>query len=386
MNDPTKVKIQSNCANAPEGGFLDTLAQLRKNPNLSTHKEGEEGVKRLQKRARAKYAQTPLILSLVDEAERAGDFTMRDSYWNTFHCVGYLEQKGDKISGKYCNNRWCLVCSRIRTGKLINKYSPYFEQMQEPQFVTLTAPTVTEQELPYRLEEMQRQLKQCQEILRKAGTPLKGIRKIEIQYNSETNKYHPHYHLIIEGEYESTVLLDLWLSKNKNSDIKGQNIQSADFNSMIELFKYTTKLCSKDVLSMNPYSLNIIFRSLRGLRTFQSIGGFGRGEVENDDSINPKQTEVYTHIEESDKRWYWKGNDWKDVHEKPLSGYEPSEAIEQFRNNLEQCSANNVTENLPQRTTNRNTVQTDADNERFMPVKRPYKRPLKKAIQTKIQV
>jgi hypothetical protein len=390
MNDLTKVLFQSDCANAPAGGSLDTLAQLRKNPVSADQKEEIEGVKRLQKRARSKYAQTPLILALVDEAGKLGDFTMQDSYWNSFHCVSHLEQKGEKITGKYCGNRWCLVCSRVRTGKLINKYRPFFEQMQEPQFVTLTAPTVTEVELPNRLEEMQKQLKQVQEIMRKMSTPLVGVRKIEVQYNPDTNKYHPHFHLLIEGKYEAEVLVDLWLSKNTTAVREAQDIRSADADTLIEVFKYTTKLCSKDRRTMNAHGLHIIFRELRGLRTFQAIGGFGQNNTENDDNINPRQSEIYTHIPQAVKDWYWKDHDWQDVHGNPVSGYKPSVTIEEFRNNLEPCNANNVTGNSPQRMSSSDIAQTDADNGHSIPVKQPHKRPHKRppqrAIQTEIQV
>lgn len=370
MNDPTKVVFQSNCANVPNG-YLDTLAQLRK-------------------RARSKYAQLPILLALVDSATKSGDYTMAESYWNSYHCASRLEQDGQKLTGKYCNNRWCLVCSRIRTGKLINKYEPYFKTLHEPQFVTLTAPTVIEVELSERLYEMGKQFRQIKDNLRKMGTPLIGVRKLEVEFNPNTNKYHPHYHLIIEGKYEAECLVNLWLKKNPTAKLEAQNIQDADVNSLLELFKYTAKLCSKDRRTMNAYALNVIFRELRGMRTFQSIGEFGQGETENDDEINPRQVSTYNELTETNQFWQWDKYDWKNNKGENLSGYEPSEAIEQFRNNLEQCNANNVEGNSPQRTSNTNIALTSVDKAHFIPVKppykRPYKRPPQRATQTTMKV
>ena len=369
MNDNTKVVFQSKPTSTNES--LDTLVQLRK-------------------RARSKYAQLPIILALTDEATKSGDYTMAKSYWNSYHCAKTLEQNGQRLKGKYCNNRWCLVCSRIRTGKLINKYKPYFKTLQEPQFVTLTAPTIIEIDLSERLYQMGKQFKQIKDNMRKMGTPLMGVRKLEVEFNPQTNKFHPHYHLVIEGNYEAECIVALWLKKNPTAKREAQNIKNADGDSLTELFKYTAKLCSKDRRTMNAYALNVILRELRGMRTFQSIGEFGQGEAENDDEINPRQVATYNELTPENESWDWDKHDWKNSKGESLSGYEPSEAIEQFRNNLEQCNVNNVGGNLLQRMNNISTAQLSVDKARFTPVKPPfkqlYKRPPQRATLTKILI
>lgn len=364
MNDPTKVVFQSDCANAPEGGSLDTLAQVRK-------------------RARSKYVLQPLILALIDQAKadpEGGE--MLKSYWGSYHCAGVLEQNGQKLTSKYCNQRWCLVCSRIRTAKLINKYQSHFQRMEEPQFVTLTAPTVTEEELPERIKGMKKQVKDIQEVMRKRGTPLVGVIKIECTYNPEADRYHPHFHVLIEGEYESNTLNHEWLKRNPTASDKAQNITKADENTLLEVFKYTAKHCSKGRRTMNAKALHAIYKALRGVRTFQPVGGFGTEEVmvpEEGEEIQ-LQSQTYNWLQSEECKWVWNGHDWYND-ERALTGYTPSEAIEQFRNNLEQWNVNTVMGNLPQRTSSRNTVQTDVDNEHFTHVKHPpkrqHKRPLK---------
>ena len=335
----------SCCANAPEGGSLDTLAQLRK-------------------RARSKYALQPLLLALIDQAkEDPEERGIWKSYWQSYHCVGVLQQKGQKLEGKYCNQRWCLVCSRIRTAKLVNKYKPHFDQLPEPHFITLTAPTITAKELPVRLKTMQIQWKMIQEVMRKRGTPLIGVRKIEVTYNSFTDLYHPHFHAIISGKYESEVLLEEWLNRNRTADIKGQNISEADPNSLIELFKYTAKHCSKGRRTMNAHSLHIIYKALRGLRTFQSLGGFGTTQeiTEEGQELQLKSVK-YGFLKSDEREWIWEGCDWKNKGE-PLTGYEPSEAIEIFSKSIEKCNATTVTGNSPPQTNDRNSVLTYADKE-----------------------
>ena len=335
----------SCCDNAPEGGSLDTLAQLRK-------------------RARAKYVLQPLLLALIDEAKEDPDEGgICKSYWQSYHCVGVLQQKGQKLEGKYCNQRWCLVCSRIRTAKLINKYRLHFEQMKEPHFVTLTAPTITAKELPIRLKVMKIQWKMIQELMRKRGTPLVGVRKIEVTYNAQTDKYHPHFHALIDGRYESEVLREEWLSRNETAKEQAQDVREADPETLIELFKYTAKHCSKGSRTMNAHSLHIIYKALRGLRTFQSLGGFGTTQEITEEGQELELNSVkYPFLKSDEREWIWEGYDWKNKGE-PLTGYEPSEAIEKFRTSIEQCNVTTVTGSSPPQTNDRNTVQTYADKE-----------------------
>src|SRR5678815_2165989 len=74
---------------------------------------------------------------------------IRDSsYRNTFYCASTLEQADGKLTTRYCGNRWCAVCNRIRTGRAINAYGPELEAWTRKHFVTLTIPNVSAGELP----------------------------------------------------------------------------------------------------------------------------------------------------------------------------------------------------------------------------------------------
>lgn len=373
MNDPTKV-IFSDCANGPKGAPLDTLAQLGK-------------------KARAKYALQPLLLALVDvsKVDPEGD-EIRSSYWSSYHCAGVLEQKGQKLQGRYCNQRWCLVCSRIRTAKLINKYGKHFNRMEQPYFVTLTAPTIAGTDLSGRIKAMAKDWKNIQDVMKKRGTPLVGVRKIECTYNPETDKYHPHFHALIEGGYEAEVLREEWLKRNPTASDKAQDVREADENTLLEVFKYTAKHCSKGKRTMNPEALHTIYKALRGVRTFQSLGGFGTAEIADEEEEIKLYSQSYDFLKDEQKQWIWEGCDWKSRGE-ALTGYEPSEAIEKFRTSIEPCNVNTAKGNLPLKTSNTDIAQTTADNGHFIPVNtgvkrafiRPYTKPPKKNLQPQTQ-
>ena len=74
--------------------FIYKLGQLR---NLSK----SIGIEALNKRAKAKYTQDPLIESLCSLPSK-----LNKQYINAKLCSSTLEQVGDKVFSKYCKNRF----------------------------------------------------------------------------------------------------------------------------------------------------------------------------------------------------------------------------------------------------------------------------------------
>ena len=110
----------------PKGNSLDTLA-LKGTNGLRTPENGPDDDfetaavtnitdrQTLLKRARRKYLTTGYVGALVD-ASGLNDTHLQKSYWNTYHCARTLTLQSDgNITGRYCKNRWCLVCNSIRT-------------------------------------------------------------------------------------------------------------------------------------------------------------------------------------------------------------------------------------------------------------------------------
>ena len=100
---------------------LDKLAQ----PHTKIPESGEKTtLETYKRRAVAKFNTNALVFEMVKL-----DSPLTKSYWNSFHCSNIILQDGKTLTAKYCNNRWCTVCNRIRTGKLIKGYLPEFEKM-----------------------------------------------------------------------------------------------------------------------------------------------------------------------------------------------------------------------------------------------------------------
>jgi len=289
--------------------FLDTLAQLR-----TGLPEIPENV--FKKRAIAKYKTLDVLFPLIDLHS-----SLNKAYWRTYHCCNVLLQEDKKITGKYCNNRWCMVCNRIRTAKLINGYLPAIKQdLKDPYFVTLTIPNVPGKDLRKALDKMTRTIRQITDLFRNRRTfKLKGIRKIECTYNTRSKDFHPHLHLLIDGIDIANELVSEWLNHYPEANKRGQDLRPADQNSLIELFKYSTKLSAKE--KEEPEALDVIFKALYKKRIFQPIG---MRKLSVSEDIEEIQAQEIDSLKSAIDVWTWEHevSDWVNASGEGLTGCE----------------------------------------------------------------
>ena len=276
--------------------ILDKLAQSGGNAKI----ENEV----FRKRAKAKYITNGFIIDLANL-----NSSLKKSYWNTFHCVENLLYHPDKkkIIGQYCKNRWCLVCNRIRTGKLMNLYFDEFAKYEDLYFVTLTIRNITENRLPGALKHMQESWNLIRLRFKQRKMSFDGIRKNECTYSMKENTYHPHMHVVVRGKQQAEMLLSEW------QDIynigypmvidatpeelpfyaysKSQDVRKCDNDTLKELFKYFTKVVKRDKNTpKNEYPvfihpLDVMNRAYYKARVFNSFGIFRNLKIEDAENI-----------------------------------------------------------------------------------------------------
>lgn len=323
------TKIQKNISHSQEkknvlkntaknANSLDKLAQLR-NSNQSVSKQGEKNTPvSLCKRARAKYFTNSYVIPLSMQKS-----PLQKSYNNTiFGCSNEIHQEGNKLTTHYCNNRWCIVCNRIRTAKLINGYSEVLQNLNDKHFVTLTIPNVDGIVLRETIGLMTKKFTLIKDRLRKKQIKLQGIRKTEVTFSEKRKNFHPHFHLIIAGKLNAEYIVDTWLEMFPDSVRKAQNIRKInkddELEAMIELFKYFTKIVTKK--SVYIKALDTIFQSMYGLRTFQS---FGIKKIVSED-VDEIDSQIYDELQKAERNWTWVEHDWVDrMTGEYLTGYTP---------------------------------------------------------------
>lgn len=308
--------------NPSQGGpcIVHTLGQVGQSlPGVGFSGSKKDGTY-LKKRAKNAYFSKELARLLT-----ALDSPLNKAYRRTlFDCCSTIVQEGKKLTAKYCDSRWCNTCNRIRTAKLINGYKKPLSEFSEPYFVTLTVPNVQGSDLKPCIAGMVRTFANTLKSNRRAGIAFNGIRKLECTYNAIDDNYHPHFHVIIDGEINARALLAGWLQRYSIADEKGQDCRPADPDSWIELFKYTTKLVTKtkgEGFRIYIPALDRIFQAMYRVRTFQSFGCVRMVPEE----ITELQSEEYEIEPYEFLVWLWEGNDWQSMTTgKALTGYKPS--------------------------------------------------------------
>lgn len=356
---------RKNAADSPY--ILDTLAQLGKNTLNRVENDGEiEGFdvaaattkddkKSLLKRARRKYMTGAYLGALIDASKNNEKSTLHKSYWNSYHCARLLTLRSDGLlSGRYCKNRWCLVCNSIRTAQYINRYQPVLETWEDKHFVTLTIPNVAAEQLPVAMEEIYLVFAKIKDRLKKRfrhgqSPKFVGLRKLECTYNPDRNDYHPHFHFIVKEGKTAGQLKKLWVQEwNKGflaavwgeASDAAQDMRKANDKSTLELFKYFTKVIQKPNKDgkrlIYADAMDVIFNAVRGRRVFQPFG-FKAPKAD------PENEEVTTDDVFAIMEYTWEGSDWHaeqmvvdhetgEVTEKTedLTGYKPSEKVKEM--------------------------------------------------------
>lgn len=323
VTKPIPIKSNLYPKKNPSGHKLDTLALV-----YESEKKQPDSKATLLKRARSKFFTNHIVLKLVD----VPNSSLNKSYWNTWYCSTVLNQENDKITGKYCNNRWCQVCNRIRTAKTIKGYLPQIQKLKDPYFVTLTRPNVLADTLEYEINLYLKQFRRVYRHFIDAKNPIKGIRKIECTYNAKRDDYHPHFHLIVESQETANKIIELWLKINPEATSKAQDARPIE-NDMgaMELFKYFTKLTTKEIVkgkseySIHAESLNVIFESMVRKNVYQAMQI--KKVVED---IEPTEAFIIDdNMENIIDQWLYDldQSDWINSKGKKLTGYKPTESI-----------------------------------------------------------
>lgn len=259
----------------------------------------------LKKKMWSKYISKGVSLSLIHFNPKSKLFK---AYKNTSYCAETIVISGKKTSTSYCKNRWCQTCNRIKTAMMINGYAPQIEELFNPVFVTLTLPTCNGSELKKRISEMEKAWRGIYTLTKRAKynkthNTLKGVRKAEITIRPN-DKYHYHFHFIIDGWSEGEWLIGKWLKKFPEASPKAQDLRLVDEYGKFEIFKYAIKSEVKTD-NKNAKRYDMVFNELRGKRTFSTFGGIRKIKEEFEDEDLTGQE-----VDQENGVYKWVSVDW----------------------------------------------------------------------------
>lgn len=261
------------------------------------------------------------------------------AYQRSAECVGVLTQDEGRIVGKYCGNRWCLVCNRIRTAKLRTAYAPVLREW-DVWFVTLTIPNVPGAQLHATVREMIKASRLVADrVRRKDRLQWRAVRKLEVTFSAERRDYHPHLHFVVDGEAAARTLEARWLAMYPAATKSAQDVRRADPATITrELFKYLTKQTvrteGRRITSYPARVLDTIYRATRGLRTIQPMGFRLPREIEDvtaEDGALVLDTSTAARVGYARWEWHAALTDWVDRSTgELLTGYTPSRSMSEI--------------------------------------------------------
>lgn len=299
--DQDKLTGRSSCncshETLPKKTTLDTLEIT------SEFRPGKESKNTLDLRRNSKAISQAINGKLCYQESK-----IHKDYQSAYYCNEYLFQDGKKFTANFCKKRNCLVCSRIYAARLFKAYSKPLFELDDLHMVTLTAPTVTADKLKDEINKRYASITRIKDNLRKTHQiRIKGFRKLEITYNPNTKKFHPHYHILIQGKEAAELVRSYWLKLNPDADKKAQNVKKVESEkALFEVFKYVTKQIVKDTFCAS--SLDEMYKAIKGIRTCQSFGIKKLQDVKIDDY----ESVVLEHKTEKIDVWKWcnDNSDW----------------------------------------------------------------------------
>jgi hypothetical protein len=290
--------------------------------------------------------------------ERLEDLDSPIPYDRARSCCEVVQQQDGTLTSTYCRSRWCLVCNRIRTGTLINRYLPVlrlWEQESGLYFVTLTTPNVEGDALRPAVKEMKKRLRYCRRSIRETrGLDYRAVENWEVTFNSDRGDYNPHAHVAVRGKEQALALREEHLKRWPEASKGAQDVRKWDgtVGGMKELAKYATKMIRPEKDDRPPVeALDTIFRALHRLNLCNPTGfdveeerrRAGRDvegvEIDAEETARPDLDEqeedpfddleavIPAYSEPHEERlWEWDGTDWVDRETgEYLTEWEPSE-------------------------------------------------------------
>jgi len=115
-----------------------------------------------------------------------------------------------KVMSSACNDRWCPMCAASKAAYAKGSTQEYIEAMSEPRFLTLT--------LRHNVESLSSQLEFLTDSFRRIRqraywkrNVTGGIWFLQVKRGSGDGCWHPHLHILIDGNYmEQHRLSELW--------------------------------------------------------------------------------------------------------------------------------------------------------------------------------
>ncbi|KKL47262.1 hypothetical protein LCGC14_2337300 [marine sediment metagenome] len=191
-----------------------------------------------------------------------------------------------------CKLRHCPYCGKLRANALCAKILPLIQKMDDVRRVDLTLKSNDDP-----IRKQFRYIVKCFAELRQ--TELwkdhysKGFYSLEATHNTETDQWHPHIHIIVDGQYvKHARLKKLWLEITGDSTVIWLNRCETRSKAVYYVNKYVTK--TQDPSVVPDHRIAEWALALKGMRFVNLFGGLRHDKVNEEDEPTKMDIHIYT--------------------------------------------------------------------------------------------
>ncbi len=179
-----------------------------------------------------------------------------------------------RIVGNYCRDRFCTPCANARSRFIADQLLEVVTNSRV-RFLTLTIKT-GDKPLVHYLEKLRTSFRRLRQIKLWSKCVKGGIAMMETKWNAETQRWHPHYHILFTGRFlPLKALRNAWLKATGDSYIIDIQEVKSPTKATQYVAKYATKGIDNNTLR-NPDRLREAITALRGKRTLLLLGDWRR--------------------------------------------------------------------------------------------------------------
>lgn len=190
--------------------------------------------------------------------------------------VEYSETEGRyRVMACYCHNRHCEPCMKAKSSLITNNLRTILRSRPDARFRFITL-TLKHSDAP--LRQQIKRLYSCYKELRRdrdwKASQKGGAATLEIKWNPTAKKWHPHLHIISEGEYLSTYTLSAaWKNITGDSHMVDIRLISKDKDVAYYVGKYVTKGTNAEVWDNAAVAQEWV-QSVKGVRMCATFGNW----------------------------------------------------------------------------------------------------------------
>lgn len=183
------------------------------------------------------------------------------------------------LSPDRCKHRCCPVCGSIKASQTTQKILAKLSPTSDLRFLTLTIKS-SNQPLNEQIDHVLRSFRRLRQTLTWKRTQSGGVATLQITYNQTTRRWHPHLHVLSEGNYVNHAdLRSAWLRSTGDSSI-------VHIESVHDRSKQTKYVCryvasNSDLTGWPDEALDEYVEALRSRRSLMVFGSLHQRRVES---------------------------------------------------------------------------------------------------------